>query len=100
MSFSESSRNIHLNGSILSAECCTADGEWTESQIDLDTYLGNINGAFEWGQENFSQSADNVQLDGVTLSATLAMEDGESFADSTVNLDEHITNNNGELQFV
>lgn len=97
MSFSESSRNIHLIGSTLSAECCTAEGEWIESQINLDSCLGNINGSFEWGQENYSFSAENVELDGVILSAGLATEDGESFTDSKVNLDEYISNIDGQL---
>ena len=99
MSFSESSRNIHLIGSVLSAECCTAEGDWIESQINLDTCLGNISGSFEWGQENFSLSAQDIQLEDMTLSAGLATEDGENFTNSRVNLDEHISNIDGQLTF-
>lgn len=97
MSFSESSRNIHLIGSILAAECCTAQGNWVESQINLDTCLGNINGSFEWGQENYSLSAENVELEDSILSAGLATEEGGGFTDSKVNLDEHISNIDGQL---
>ena len=44
MSFSRTSTNITLSGSVLSADCGDANGNFHASSIDLNNVLGNVNG--------------------------------------------------------
>ena len=53
MSFSQSADNIQLvDGHILQAEVLDADGNWVNSEIDLDRLIGNSDGWFEWEGES------------------------------------------------
>lgn len=46
MSFSETTRYHQLiDGRILEAECLNEYGDWVRSAIDLNNYIGNINGS-------------------------------------------------------
>ncbi|KAH7170005.1 Cyanovirin-N [Dactylonectria macrodidyma] len=101
MSFSQSSRNVRIEDSLLYAECLKEDNRtWVSSEINLDSYIGNINGSFEWGKQAFSLSARDIHLDGSSvLAASLANEVGTYGPDQTVNLDDHIANINGTLEY-
>lgn len=49
MSFQASSRDIFLeDGHILFANVCDREGNWVESRIDLDRFIGNEDGWFMW----------------------------------------------------
>ncbi|KAJ3530943.1 hypothetical protein NM208_g9097 [Fusarium decemcellulare] len=102
--FHESSENIQLeDGHILHAECGDGEGGTNESTLDLDYYIGNNNGSFEWGGENFSGSASGIFLeinpDGYPiLRASLNPIDGDP-VDADVNLAERIGNNGGTLVY-
>lgn len=49
MSFQASSRDIFLeDGHILFANVCDRDGNWVESRIDLNEFIGNEDGWFMW----------------------------------------------------
>jgi hypothetical protein len=96
--FSKSSRNIALNGSILSAECRTPTGAWQLSALDLDDHLENSDGAFEWEGTNFSYSAQDVHLEDTMLFARLCMNCGQ-YPIAWVNLDTHIANAQGHLEY-
>lgn len=64
--------------------------------LSSDRHLGS----FKWGSSNFGASAKNVELqDGKVLCAHLKRKDG-SWTEKpvTVNLTEHITNNDGTLR--
>ena len=99
MSFSASSKDIHLEGATLFADCAKADGEeFSSSRLDLDNMIGNIDGNFQWGESSFSQSAQNIRLEGSTLYAELQTPSG-NWQDASVNLDEHIGNMDGELTY-
>lgn len=51
--FHESSNNIWLeDGHILHAECGNGEGDYVESTLDLDYYIGNDDGSFSWGGES------------------------------------------------
>ncbi|KAK3950961.1 Cyanovirin-N [Pseudoneurospora amorphoporcata] len=39
------------------------DGEWNDAEFDLDTVLGNDDGHFQWGGQNFTASARNITFD-------------------------------------
>ena len=55
VNFHESSQNIWLeDGHILHAECGNGEGDYVESTLDLDYYIGNNDGSFQWGGESKS----------------------------------------------
>ncbi|KAG8713207.1 hypothetical protein FRC09_018974 [Ceratobasidium sp. 395] len=101
MSFSRTSRDIRLEGSnILSALCNWKDKSSSErSQIDLDQFIGNIDGSFKWGDKSFSHSSSNISLNGSILRGSLRKIDGQ-MRRSSIDLDEHIANVGGVLTYV
>ncbi|KAJ4299542.1 hypothetical protein N0V90_004788 [Kalmusia sp. IMI 367209] len=98
MSFSLSSRNIHLEGTILHAECGDAAGGWPASQFHLDVVLGNDNGKFRWFWRDFQLSASDIRLEGSILHAKLNPISGEP-CEASIDLDERICNRYGELTY-
>ncbi|KAF5006432.1 hypothetical protein FDECE_7192 [Fusarium decemcellulare] len=104
--FHESSENIWLeDGHILHAECGDGEGGTNESTLDLDYYLGNKDGYFEWDGNNFSGSAvtESISLKidengQPILSAELNPIDGDP-QEANVNLAERIGNDSGTLVF-
>lgn len=69
VNFHESSQNIWLeDGHILHAECGNGEDEYVESTLDLDYYIGNNDGSFQWGGESKSTTTRVLQLH--TLTAT------------------------------
>ncbi|RSL42187.1 hypothetical protein CEP54_015563 [Fusarium duplospermum] len=103
--FHDTSVNIWLeDGHILHAECGDGEGGAPESTLDLNYYIGNNDGSFEWGGENFSGSASEISLqmegDGQPiLRALLNPIDGDPIP-ADVNLAERIGNDHGTLIFV
>ncbi|KAL1835988.1 hypothetical protein VTJ49DRAFT_5736 [Mycothermus thermophilus] len=89
---------------ILRATLINADGEEVEAELDLNTVIGNNDGSFEWGGENFSESAEDISFsiegaDSVPiLRANLRNIEGELIG-ADINLSERIGNNNGEFVF-
>jgi hypothetical protein len=105
MSFSATSTKIKLkkDGHTLSAICKTRSGGSVKSKLNLNTCLGNNDGRFTWGGENFSLSAWKVKLhdsdDGLKLKAHLQRVDPNDHIHDSVNLDERITNDDGTLVY-
>jgi hypothetical protein len=53
VNFHLSSQDIELqDGHILVAKCANSDGEYVDAQLDLNYYIGNNDGSFEWGGES------------------------------------------------
>ena len=102
MSFSLTSRNIRLEGaSILVADCLTASGEYVESRLVLDDWLGvkdGYGGDFDaFPQEpGFSQQVHELRLDHTKLSAALPNRYG-SYTHSKIDMDKYIGNRDGRL---
>ncbi|KAK7422749.1 hypothetical protein QQZ08_009373 [Neonectria magnoliae] len=101
--FHLSAQDISLeDGHILHAQVANEDGEYIDSQLDLNYYIGNDNGSFQWGGENFADSAQDIsfELEGddnvPILRATLGNLDGDGVA-CDLNLSERIGNDNGVL---
>ncbi|CEL63025.1 Cyanovirin-N homolog OS=Neurospora crassa (strain ATCC 24698 / 74-OR23-1A / CBS 708,71 / DSM 1257 / FGSC 987) GN=NCU05495 PE=1 SV=2 [Rhizoctonia solani AG-1 IB] len=97
--------SIHLHdGHILTAKLLKGD-EWNDASFELDDCLGNLDGKFGWGSRGFSRSAKNIRLSVshapalVLLGAMLKRIDG-SYDWDIINLNERITNVNGELKFI
>ncbi|KAH7057118.1 Cyanovirin-N [Macrophomina phaseolina] len=101
MSFTKSSSTIAISeDSLLSAKCRACNGEWRESSIRLNDFLGNNDGSFMLGDRDFSMTAKDIALeqteDASLLRATLRKRDG-SWQDASVELDAFISNQDGEL---
>ncbi|KAL7935212.1 Cyanovirin-N [Trichoderma chlorosporum] len=101
MSFAESSQNYRLEGSFLVADVRRADGSWTESRIDLNEYVGNNEGNFEVGGTNVFDSADltSWRLDGTTIITLLYRSDGSFGEEQFLDLNNHVSNEDGNLIF-
>ncbi|KAI5854963.1 Cyanovirin-N [Tricharina praecox] len=106
MSFHLSSEEICVEDNrILVGRLRKEDGSLNETQIDLDQFIGNNNGHFQWDGEGFSGSASNVHfsIEGggevPVLRANLRDENGEEKS-ADINLAERVQNHNGEFVFV
>ncbi|KAK6956651.1 hypothetical protein Daesc_001930 [Daldinia eschscholtzii] len=104
--FYVSSTDIRVDDNhILRARLRTEDGGEVDSEIDLNQFIGNNNGRFEWGGVNFSETAQNVSfsIEGgasvPVLRAELQNLDGE-WVGADINLGERISNDNGRFQFI
>ncbi|PWY94924.1 Cyanovirin-N [Aspergillus sclerotioniger CBS 115572] len=104
MSFYRTAQEIRVEGWTLFAVVEQEDGRWDESAYDLNRCIGNDNGRFQWGGENFAETAEEIRfaIEGVdnvpVLRALLRDVDGE-LHEADVNLAEHITNRNGVLEY-
>ncbi|EMD67444.1 hypothetical protein GGP41_007340 [Bipolaris sorokiniana] len=104
MTFYHSAEDIRIEGSVLKARLRTAGGEWNDSEIDLNSCIGNDNGHFTWDGEGFAHSADNIHFalegdgDVPVLRASLRDADGNEES-RDINLGERITNEDGHFRF-
>jgi hypothetical protein len=87
MSFSLTSTNITLSGSVLSADCGDDNGNFHASSIDLNNVLGNVNGNFSPGSSGWFNTATNVRLVGQSLTAILFNANDQGVS-GQINLDE------------
>lgn len=97
MAFSFTSRNIRLDGTVLRAECLAQNNAWHHSELRLHRLLENSDGSFKWMGRFFHRTAQDVYLNGSVLHAHLYSMSGELVA-ASVDLDERITNDNGQLK--
>ncbi|KAF9475023.1 CNVH-domain-containing protein [Pholiota conissans] len=97
MPFADTFRKVTIKQGILSAECRKSDGKtWVSSSINLDEFLGNINGNFKLGSKAFSQSAQNITLVDSILSAKLKNEAGK-YVDAKFDLSGHLSSLDGVI---
>lgn len=96
--FSHTCRDISIDGGQLSAICRTQDQRERNTAINLDRFIGNIDGRLTWGERNFSHSSRDIYVDGNRLEAICRAMDG-SERQSSLNLDRAISNINGKLMF-
>ncbi|KAL2125988.1 hypothetical protein VTI74DRAFT_2008 [Chaetomium olivicolor] len=97
--FHTSAKDIRIKeGHILAAHLYDPHDERSYyTSIDLNHFIGNIDGRFTWGGENFAESAENISLalegpDSVpVLHAGLKNSSGV-LVDAKLNLSEHIGN--------
>ncbi|RYP09770.1 hypothetical protein DL765_008326 [Monosporascus sp. GIB2] len=105
MSFHISAEEIAVHdGHILRARLRNENGDMVDAEINLDNYVGNDNGRFDWSGNGFSQTAEDIRfsIEGgesvPILRARLKNVDGE-FCDADLNLSERISNQNGSFVF-
>ncbi|KAF9143782.1 hypothetical protein BGX30_014734, partial [Mortierella sp. GBA39] len=48
---------------ILTASCQSEDGSIKDSSINLNDFIGNVNGHFEWAQSNFAANGADIRRD-------------------------------------
>ncbi|KAE8418031.1 Cyanovirin-N [Aspergillus pseudocaelatus] len=106
MSFHESCDLIRIevrgDHTVLLAAAKNGDGDETvPAEIVLDEQIGNGDGWFVRGGNNFTETAHDIELefreDGPWLTAFLTEVDGEDRERQGINLGEHIGNNSGQL---
>jgi hypothetical protein len=97
MSISNTCRKVIIDKGVLSAECLKADKKtYISSSISLDAFIGNVDGNFSWGGQNFSQSAQDIGvIDGVLYAKLKAP--GGKYVDTKFDLNSYLTNNDGVL---
>ncbi|KAF7118536.1 hypothetical protein CNMCM5793_008066 [Aspergillus hiratsukae] len=105
MSFHLSAEDIRIEDNhVLVARLRDSNGELQDASIDLDQFLGNEDGFFQWDGVNFSQSAEDIRfaIEGggevPVLRARLADRDG-NYQEADVNLSERIINVDGHFEF-
>ena len=93
MSLAESCRNFRLDGARLVCECLLANGEYRTSWIDLDQYIGIVDGKLVWHAKGFSKSCTDLRLEDTILYAKYEKTGSECFIDLALKL----RNDNGVL---
>ncbi|KAF8965025.1 hypothetical protein BDZ97DRAFT_810070 [Flammula alnicola] len=95
MPFTDSFRKVTINKGVLSAECKKSDNKtWISSSINLDEFLGNVDGKFTLGGKGFSQSAQDITLADGVISAKLKNATGK-YVDAKFDLSQHVHSNDG-----
>ncbi|KAH8800643.1 WD40-repeat-containing domain protein [Xylogone sp. PMI_703] len=105
MYFSRTTRNIRVSVegdcTILYAMAQTRKGEWLDASLNLDRVIGNDDGWFSRNTNGFTKTAKNIKLEsrhnGSWLTANLTRCNKTYKELQGINLDLHITNNNGKL---
>ncbi|KJA23114.1 hypothetical protein HYPSUDRAFT_201666 [Hypholoma sublateritium FD-334 SS-4] len=95
MPFSDSFRKASIKQGILTAECKKADQKtWISSSINLDDFLGNVDGKFVLGGKGFSQSAQDITLADAVISAKLKNSAGK-YIDAKFDLSNYVSSKDG-----
>lgn len=102
MAFSQSAQDFRLDGSLLVATIATEAGDWVESVLDINEYIGNNDGFFEFGGRGFFDLLDTetLRLEGPFLYTSLYRLDGSLAEEQVINLDDYIANQDGNLVFM
>ncbi|KAL7917639.1 Cyanovirin-N [Trichoderma austrokoningii] len=101
MAFYQSAQGIRLEGSVLIATVATEAGDWVESTLDINEYIGNNDGVFEFGGSGIFDSVDveSWRLEGPMLITSMYRLDGSLAEEQFINLDDYIGNEDGVLVF-
>ena len=103
--FSQSCADIKLDGSSLSAECRKINGAYENTTINLDDYIGNLDGTLSWGDHLFSRTCKDIYLGQLlsnreyVINASCEKRDGYTYEATEINLDDHIANIDGALKY-
>jgi len=104
--FTKTCEEINISGSTLSATCQKADGyTLNDSSLNLDQYIGNLDGTLSWGDKDFSKTCENIALAQLLFNKQLVVtaqcekKDGISYEQSDIELDAHIANIDGTLKY-
>ncbi|RDW79118.1 CVNH domain-containing protein [Aspergillus mulundensis] len=106
----DATRNLHIEtqprDTYLVGDCEDQRGGWHHSRLRLDSCLGDNEGRFEWGGNEFTEHATNIRFnpeEGASrvpvLRADLRDSSGKYQRNKDVNLAERINNRDGNLEF-
>lgn len=87
-----------MRGGQLTAVCTTVDQRERDTEINLDRFIGNIDGELTWGEHDFSRSSRNIHVNGNKLIAVCRTMSGRE-RKSVLNLDHAMSNINGKLRY-
>jgi hypothetical protein len=99
-------RAFRLEGSVFICEVLLANNTWKQVSIDLDLYIGVVNGQLTWDKKGFSKHVKSFRLssEGYILIAEIEWTDSLTGVRSTrtiqLDLSIKIQNRNGVLVFV
>jgi hypothetical protein len=99
-------RAFRLEGSVFICEVLLANNTWKQVSIDLDLYIGVVNGQLTWDKKGFSKHVKSFRLssEGYILIAEIEWTDSITGVRSTrtiqLDLSVKIQNRNGVLVFV
>ncbi|KAK7461348.1 hypothetical protein VKT23_008526 [Stygiomarasmius scandens] len=96
MPFSTEYLNPQLIEQHLSVEY-NNDGQKVTPSINLDKYLGNVDGKLQWGGSGFYSTARNTSLSGHILRTEL--KQGNKWVPATVDLSSHFHVSNGKWKY-
>ncbi|KAE8146761.1 Cyanovirin-N [Aspergillus avenaceus] len=107
MSFHLSSQNFRLSFeegcTVFECEVRDRHGEFHHRKIKLDAHIGNTDGWFIWGGQNFTRTARDIRLEqtgnGPKLIATMQTNSGGDRGAQGLMLADKIENNDGHLRF-
>lgn len=98
--------NIEINGSTLSTKCQKINGDFQQTSIDLNQYIGNLDGKLSWGDKGFSKTCKNIGVAQLLSTKQLILVaecqpavGGDIYSPSEIGLDAHITNADGTLKY-
>lgn len=97
--------NMAINGSTLSTSCKEKDGDAHQTSLNLDEYIANHDGTLDWGDKDFSKTCKNIGLAQslsnrqLILAADCKTAAGDSYTPTEIELDAHIVNIDGNLQY-
>jgi hypothetical protein len=98
--FSQSTFNISINKGILKADCRRKDGTTKRSQIDLDRYIANDNGALVFRPDgNFSKTCTDITISDGILHCLAQQANGQFRQETQLDLNNFIRNNDGTLEW-
>ncbi|CAE7122731.1 unnamed protein product [Rhizoctonia solani] len=94
------------DGHYLVAQLQDSEGNWHQSSLDLNEFIGNIDGKLTWDEKDFSESTKNIWLDTAHAPSLILLKgegrkegDEEYAAEDSINLNEFISNIEGKLEY-
>lgn len=101
MAFSQIAQDFRLDGSLLIATVATDAGEWVESVLDINEYVGNNDGFFEFGGSGIFDTIDidSWRLEGPLLITAMYRLDGSLAEEQVINLDDYLGIEDGTIVF-
>jgi len=100
MSLAESCRSFKLEGATLICECLLANGSYKESWINLNQYIGVVNGNLVWHQRGFFENCTDIHLEGTILYARCKKTGSDEWIDCSIDLALKLRNNDGILVMI
>ena len=103
--FSNTCKEIHLDGSHLQAKCKQAKtGDYGDtSTLKLNDYIGSTNGALVWNSSNFKEHCQNWAFQQTSYTDALLLasckNNAGQYVHTQINLNERISNIDSHLKY-